>query len=137
MRLLTECAMGEAKGGWRPREVAMPTKVKFQPAWVAGGCDCEQARVVCVNGCLVAILLRVADPDLPRDRRGWYLELGFGPCRGEGVLFRNLQAAEAWVRARLPPDWAARCKERSMADLHQGRGSPTRAKPRRPPQPRQ
>lgn len=38
----------------------------FQPACVAGGCDCEQARILCANGCLVAILLRVADPDLPR-----------------------------------------------------------------------
>jgi hypothetical protein len=114
----------------------MHNTVKFQPAWVAGGCDCEAARLACVSGRLVAVLLRVADPDLPRERRGWYLELGFGPCSGEGVLFRNLRAAETWIRDRLPPDWAARCQERSTTDLHRQRRSPTRAKPRHPLQPR-
>ena len=87
----------------------MSVTVKFQPAWVAGASDGEEARLACANGCLVAVLLRVADPALPRDRRGWYLEAGFGPCHGEGVLFRSLRAAEAWVRGRLPPDWSAHC----------------------------
>ena len=79
--------------------------LEFESAWIAGVPDCEQGCLVRGDGCVLGVLLRVADPTLPPDRQGWYLETGFGPCRAEGVLFADLAAAERWIRERLPTDW--------------------------------
>lgn len=63
----------------------------------------EDGFAVAVDGCLVAVLVRVeAGSSAGRDEEGpvgWYLEAGFGPCQvATPPLFDTLGEALAWVR---------------------------------------
>ncbi|WP_238273026.1 hypothetical protein [Methylobacterium cerastii] len=53
----------------------------------------EEAHLVRFNQHIVAVLLPA--------ETGWFLQMGFGPCEQEGLVFQSLTAAEAWVRACL------------------------------------
>lgn len=88
-------------------KTALMQSVQFQSIQVAERDGAEAAQIVWVDGCLAAVLVEVADPALADDAQGWYLQIGFGPCEGEGVLFRDLSAAEAWIRGRFGAAWAA------------------------------
>src|SRR5829696_9123250 len=83
----------------------MPLDVRFEPILLAGQYESETAQLALANEHLVAVLVRVDSDDLPRERHGWCLEIGFGPCRAEGVLFPTLAEAEAWIRGRIPRIW--------------------------------
>ena len=89
------------------RATPMSLAIRFQPIRLAGHCGGEDALLGLVNDHLMAVLVRVADDGLPADQQGWYLEAGFGPCRGEGLLFPVLTAGEAWIRQQVPADWPA------------------------------
>ena len=52
-----------------------------------GQYDIEEAVLAFVESYFVAVLIRIEDRDLPAERRGWFLEVGFGPFQGEGILF--------------------------------------------------
>jgi hypothetical protein len=85
----------------------VPLTICFQPIRLGNHCDGEDALLGLVDDHLVAILVRVADDELPADRQGWFLEAGFGPCRGEGLLFPELKAGETWIRQQIPANWPA------------------------------
>src|SRR3954447_25200283 len=89
----------------------MARHVTFEPVWLAGQYDGEEAQLACVDEHLVAVLIRVEGEDQPPRSHAWFLEIGFGPCRGEGTLFPTLSSAEAWIRDRVPAGWpATHCK---------------------------
>jgi hypothetical protein len=83
----------------------MPLDVRFEPIQLAGQYESEAAQLALANENLVAVLVRVDSTDLPRERQGWCLEIGFGPCGGEGILFPILEEAEAWIRSRVSKNW--------------------------------
>jgi len=50
---------------------------------------------------IVAILVPVGPENDEGEAEGWYLEVGFGPCEADGLLFASLPASETWVRKQL------------------------------------
>ena len=85
----------------------MRRHVTFEPVWLAGQYDGEEAQLACVDEHLVAVLVRAEGEDQPPGSQAWFLEIGFGPCRAEGTLFPTLAAVEAWIRDRVPAGWPA------------------------------
>lgn len=78
----------------------MSMRVNFSPTFLATH-DAEPARLVLTDERIVAILVPISPEDDINKAGGWYLQVGFGPCDTEGLLFPNLTAAEAWVREKL------------------------------------
>ena len=63
----------------------------------------EEAHLLQAHGCVVAVLAYI-----PSENGGdgsWWLEAGFGPWAQEGLVFPTVEAAETWVRDRLPAHW--------------------------------
>ncbi|WP_245435704.1 hypothetical protein [Microvirga calopogonii] len=66
----------------------------------------EEGFLVCVEGRLVAVLVRLdgeehAEPELERK---WFLEAGFGPCASGGprsLVFESLGEAQRWAHTRV------------------------------------
>jgi len=83
----------------------MSLDVRFAPIRLAGQYESETAQLALANQHLVAVLVRIASDDLPLERQGWCLEIGFGPCRAEGRWFPTLSSAEAWIRSQIPAKW--------------------------------
>jgi hypothetical protein len=83
--------------------------VSFERVCLASLSGSERACLISVDGCLVGVLIWLADLDEPTEDK-WYLEVGFGPWKREGLAFPNLRAAKAWVQEQ------ARAKRR-LADL--------------------
>lgn len=77
----------------------MPVRVSFEVVRAATLAGAEDARLVWAQERLVALLVPA--------EVGWFLEIGLGPCEGEGVLFPTIAAAEHWVRERIPSCWPA------------------------------
>jgi hypothetical protein len=61
----------------------------------------EEAHLVLVNEALAAVLVRVLPEPDERPEEGWFLQVGFGPCNREGLIFPTLEAAEVWTRAQF------------------------------------
>src|SRR5687768_17591099 len=87
------------------RIAGMTIVVRFQPVRLGGQYSGEDAWLGWANEHLVALLVRISGRGLPRTRHGWFLEAGFGPCRGEGMFFSSLSAAEDWIRDKIPAGW--------------------------------
>jgi hypothetical protein len=85
----------------------MERDVTFEPVWLAGQHDGEEAQLAFVDMHLVAVLVRAECEDQPIGSECWFLEIGFGPCRGEGILFPTLSAVEVWIRDRVSASWPA------------------------------
>lgn len=77
----------------------MTLQVRFQPVTAATQQACEPAQLIWVDQHLAALLVPA--------EVGWFLQVGFGRCEGEGLLFATLEAAEDWVRARMRDGAAA------------------------------
>jgi hypothetical protein len=73
------------------------TPITFQEISAATHRDSEPGRLVWVRDRLVAVLLAAEN--------GWFLQHGLGPIEAEGILFRTIEDAEAWIRESLPPAW--------------------------------
>ena len=71
----------------------MPVRVSFEAVCAATHAGAEEAKLVWAAERLVALLVPA--------EVGWFLQIGLGPCEGEGVLFPNIDAAERWVRDRI------------------------------------
>lgn len=84
----------------------MPLEIQFQPIDIGDPAAGEEAVLGLANGRLVAVLVRIALKG-SEDHAGFYLEVGFGPCGREGLLFASLQAAESWIRSQVSPAAAA------------------------------
>ncbi len=81
----------------------MAISVDFRSVFLATRRDREPARLVSADGRIVCILVPISPKDNESETEGWYLEVGFGPCEAEALLFASLEAAETWVRERLAP----------------------------------
>jgi len=69
---------------------------------VMTGSDDREGRLVLSDGQLVAVLVRLADAMHGKERGGWFLEAGFGPCQSPvPPVFGNLDEAQVWVRQQL------------------------------------
>jgi hypothetical protein len=85
----------------------MIRNITFKPVWLAAKYDGEEAQLTFVDEHLMAVWVRVEGEGQPLGSHAWFLEIGFGPCRGEGVLFPTLSAVEAWIRDQVPAGWPA------------------------------
>ncbi len=80
--------------------VAKSALVRFQPIKLAARQAAEDACLCIVNHALVTVLVRLTE-DVDASAPRWYLEAGFGPCEGEGLIFPNLADAERWILDKL------------------------------------
>lgn len=103
--------------GKAKKDSTVPLTIRFQPVRLGGRYDGEEACLGLANDHLVTVLVPVSGEEVPSERQGWFLEVGFGPCYGEGLLFATLEAAETWMRSQIPSSWAA--ATRTAADENQ------------------
>lgn len=79
--------------------------IRCQPILVDTASPDEKGCLVLADGCLVAVLVRVADTGDGQDREklsGWHMEAGFGRCAAPvPPLFDTLAEAVGWVRMQL------------------------------------
>lgn len=81
--------------------------MEFQPIKVATGSADEEGRLVLHDGRLVAVIVRLDDPNHGPAVGQWSLEAGFnGVDSAKPPMFANLQAAERWIGLQLPRDIA-------------------------------
>jgi len=74
----------------------------LEPVPVNTGSRDEEGRLVLVNGCLVAVLVRLADGVHAEQTGAWFLEAGFGPCAcAQFPVFDSLEVARDWVKRQL------------------------------------
>lgn len=83
----------------RPRNVA--TLVVLQPIQVETGSADQEGRLVMADGRLIAILVRLDDPE--HEAVGhWFLEVALGGLQGHNApVFATLEEATRWLRHRL------------------------------------
>ena len=79
--------------------------IKCRPILVNTASPDEKGCLVLADGCLVAVLVRVADTNDEQDGNklsGWQMEAGFGRCAVPvQPLFSTLADAIAWMRMQL------------------------------------
>ena len=68
----------------------MIVDVSFTAVRAATRSAAEDAHLIFADQQLVALLVPAQD--------GWFLQVGFGPCDREGLIFETLSAAASWVR---------------------------------------
>ena len=79
----------------------MSPQVTSQLAKLATASADRSAWLVFVDGNLAAIMVRLDDVAHEKDRGSWFLEVGFGACEVmPPLVFKSMDAAEAWVLAR-------------------------------------
>jgi len=83
----------------------MPYDVVLDQIQLGGQYTGEDAWLGRVNGHVVALFVRVDGSDVPPEIQGWFLEIGFGPCRGEGLLFPTREAAAGWIMGKAADSW--------------------------------
>ena len=77
--------------------------LQLQPIAVDTGSPDREGMLVIANGLLVAVLVRLAEPEHD-DVGNWFLEAGFGRLQGQRVpTFLTLEDASRWLRRRLKP----------------------------------
>ena len=81
--------------------VATLLVLQLQPIAVDTGSTDRDGMLVMANGLLVAVLVRLAEPE--HDNVGsWVLEAGFGRLQGRRVpTFPTLEEATRWLRRHL------------------------------------
>ena len=87
----------------RRSNVATLLVLQLQPIAVDTGSPDRDGMLVMANGLLVAVLVRLAEPE--HDNVGsWFLEVGFGRLQGQRVpTFPTLDDASRWLRRHLKP----------------------------------
>lgn len=88
-----------------PKPGRPPLAIECRPILVNTASPDENGCLVLADGCLVAVLVRVADAGDEQDREklsGWQMEAGFGCCAVPVLpLFDRLADAVAWMRMQL------------------------------------
>jgi len=79
----------------------------FIPVQLAALRGREEACLVLVSDAVAAVLVRIMPEPDEHLEEGWFLQVGFGPCNREGLIFPTLGAAEVWARAQFAPPAAA------------------------------
>ena len=87
----------------RRSNVATLLVLQLQPIAVDTGSPDRDGMLVMANGLLVAVLVRLAEPE--HDNVGsWFLEVGFGRLQGQRVpTFPTRDDASRWLRRHLKP----------------------------------
>ena len=92
----------------------MPSRYALEPARIAVETGDEAGVIVRVDGCVVAILIRLDSSFYAQDRGRWYVEAGFGRCAGTlPATFERLSEGLLWIaerrgdEAEVPPDFLA------------------------------
>ena len=79
--------------------------IECRPILVNTASPDEKGCLVLADGCLVAVLVRVADTGDEQGRGelfGWQMEAGFGRCAvSVRPLFDTFEDAAAWMRTQL------------------------------------
>lgn len=76
--------------------------IEFKPVKVETGSADEDGRLVLHDGRLIAVLVRLEDPDHGPAVGQWSLEAGFnGIDSPKPPLFANLAAAERWLGLQI------------------------------------
>ena len=79
--------------------------IECRPILVNTASPDEKGCLVLADGCLVAVLVRVADTGDEQNRKalsGWQMEAGFGRCAVPvSPLFDTLADAAGWMRMQL------------------------------------
>lgn len=90
----------------------MVTDVESSPVYLATRHGRERAYLISADQRIAAILVAISPEDNESETEGWYLEVGFGPCEAEGLLFASLTAAKDWVRGQMAssPDTSQRVR---------------------------
>ncbi|MCJ2135535.1 hypothetical protein MKK69_15985 [Methylobacterium sp. J-026] len=79
------------------------TLIVLQPIAVDTGSPDHDGMLVIANGLLVAVLVRLAEPE-HANVGSWFLEAGFGRLQGnKSLTFLDLEEATRWLRQRLAP----------------------------------
>ena len=78
-----------------------PTPVEFRSCRIAASAGVEDGRICLVNDIIYAVLIRLLSSS--PEEQGWYLQIGFGPCDQEGLLFTRLSEAESWIQNQINP----------------------------------
>ncbi|MCJ2117274.1 hypothetical protein MKK65_12000 [Methylobacterium sp. J-001] len=79
------------------------TLVVLQPIPVDTDSPDREGRLVIANGLLVAVLVRLAEPEHD-DVGSWFIEVGFGRLQGRKArTFLSLEDATRWLRRHLKP----------------------------------
>ena len=73
----------------------------FLPVQLATLRGSEEGHLVLVNEAVAAVLVRILPEPDDRPEEGWFLQVGFGPCNREGLIFPTLEAAAVWTRAQF------------------------------------
>ena len=88
-----------------PEASRSPPVIECRPILVNTASPDEKGCLILADGCLVAVLVRVADTGDKQNRKrlsGWQMEAGFGRCAVPvPPLFGTLAAAVAWMRMQL------------------------------------
>ncbi|MCJ2116461.1 hypothetical protein MKK65_07685 [Methylobacterium sp. J-001] len=75
--------------------------VVLQPIAVDTDSPDREGRLVIANGLLVAVLVRLAEPEHD-DVGSWFFEVGFGRLQGKKApTFLSLEEATRWLRRNL------------------------------------
>lgn len=79
---------------------AMISRLSMHDTLVLTGSRDAEGRLVYADGRLCAVLVKLSADH--GDLEGcWHLEVGFGPCEARCAVFPDLDAARAWIDARL------------------------------------
>ena len=74
-------------------------QLEAQPCRLAMATGSEEASLCVRDGVIFAILVRQTGA-VPEEQ-GWYLQMGFGPCEGEGLIFTTIEEALGWVERSI------------------------------------
>jgi hypothetical protein len=90
----------------------MTVTIELRPCRVATSESSEEGCLVVANDVIAALLVRLDDETA--GEKGWFLQIGFGPCNEEGLLFTTLDDAGKWAAQRLEADWGKPTSPHSM-----------------------
>jgi hypothetical protein len=78
-------------------------EMSFEPARVrVNESEAREARLVRLDGAIVAVLSRVRPDEVEGESLEWHLEAGFGPCFSPaGRVFASLDEASRWITERF------------------------------------
>ena len=74
----------------------------LQPMQVATGSRDREGLLVLSDNRLMAVLVRLSDPQHGGLTGTWFLEAGFGPCASVRMhVFETVEQAQDWVEQRM------------------------------------
>ena len=98
-----------------PHEEFPVAEVTFQPVAVRNDCDDRDGRLVFVDGCLAAVIVRLDCPEHGGLVGSWFIEALFGHSQHPTGMFASLDAARDWMLHPTPAPRIAAAAGASLA----------------------